>query len=331
LIRPPRTSLSARRLRAARVAAGLLLLVVDAGAASRDPGAYPDRGGSVRSAATPRGVEPGAGQEQKPALPRLPGPPPRRSEALRPAPPEPPPDLDMLLARLGEKARQYEALALRFICLESVRHSNDPPGEERRFDYMYVEAQEQRYLPYRQRHTGRLGRTIPETGLNFGFPDSYSWTLMFSPARQHIFHFKPVGQEWFSLRQAHVLEFTAPLPFTSGRTIYEWSGRVWIDAENLNFLKVEAEPGNQPERMKAELQAYRQAPRFLIFPIGKKPRGARYNITFLNEFQRISLPDQAEYREFSLDLDGAEEFEGMTSLRYSGYQFFNVDAREFLR
>jgi hypothetical protein len=283
------------------------------------------------TAATPRLAEQDPGSERQSPPPQLPRLPPRRPAPGPPVPSPAAPDLDALLLRLGEKARQYEALALRFICLESVRNSNDPPGDERRFDYMYVEAQEQRYLPYRQRHTGRLGRTVPETGLNLNFPDSYSWTLMFSPGRQHIFHFRLVGQEWFSLRQAHILEFTAPLPFTSGRTIYEWSGRVWVDAENLTFLQVEAEPGNQPERLRLELQAYRQAPRFLIFPMGRKPRGARYNITFLNEFQKISLPDQAEYREFSIDLEGSEEFEGMTVLRYSGYQFFDVDAKEFIR
>lgn len=259
---------------------------------------------------------------------------PIRALAAVPASGRPAPEplaLEEILGRLGQRAKQYESLALRFICVESVRNADDPPGEARRYDYLYVGAQEQRYVPYRQRHTGRLGRTVAETGLNLNFPDSYSWTLMFLPSRQHIFRFRQVGEEWFSLRQSYILEFTAPLPSTSGRTVYEWSGRVWVDAENYNILKVEAEPGNQADRLKQEMAAYRQAPRFLIFPMGKKPRGARYNITFLNEFQKISLPDQAEYREFTMGLDGSEEFAGMTTLRYGGYRFFNVDAKEFLK
>jgi hypothetical protein len=251
--------------------------------------------------------------------------------AAQPPPIAEPPDLQTLLVKLGERARLYETLALRFICVETVRRFDDKPGEERRYDYMYVEAQEQRYLPYRQRHTGRLGKTVPEPDVIFNFPDSYSWTLMFVPRRQHLFRFRYSGQEWYSLRQAHILEFTAPLPFTSGSTIYEWGGRVWVDAENHNLLRVEAEPGNQAERLKLELKAYRQAPRFLIFPMGKRPHGGRYNITFLNEFQKISLPDEAEYREFSLDLEGSEELAGIVRLRYSGYQFFNVDAKEFMK
>ncbi len=238
-------------------------------------------------------------------------------------------NLDDLLARLSEKAKVYEKVALKFICIESVRSGEDPTNE-RRFDYMYVAAQEQRYIPYRQRHTGRPTKSVQETSLAFSFPDSYSWTLMFLPNRQHLFHFSYVGQEWFSLRLAHVLEFTAPLPFSSGQTIYEWGGRVWVDAENYNFLKVEAEPGNQDERLKLELKGYRQSPRFLIFPMGKRPRGARYNITFLNELQKLSLPDEADYRTFTLDLDGSEEWEGLTSLRYTGYRFYNVDAKDLL-
>jgi hypothetical protein len=241
--------------------------------------------------------------------------------------PAPPIPLEKILEHLGEKARVYESVALRFICIETAR-TGDKPNDEHRFDYMYVEAEAQRYRPYRQKHTGRPGRAAGETALEIGFPDSYSWTLMFSPDRQHLFNFKYVGQEWFSLRLALILEFTAPLPFNAGSTIYEWGGKVWVDAENYNFLKVEAEPGNQGERMKQELRSYRQSPRFLIFALGSKPLGARYDITFLNEYQMLSLPDTAEYRSFSLDLQGREELDALQTLRYSGYQFFNVDIKD---
>jgi len=236
-------------------------------------------------------------------------------------------DFDALLKHLGEKAAVYHTLAMRFVCIETI-HNSDEPNGDRRFDYMYIEAEEQRYKPYRQKHTGKPGRGVEEAALRLEFPDSYSWTLMFLPDRQHLFHFKYVGQEWFSLRLAHVIEFVASLPFTRGQTIYEWSGRVWVDAENYNFLKVEAEPGNQADRLQLELKSYRQAPRFLIFPMGRKPRGARYNITFLNEFQKLSLPDQAEFRSYTLDLEGGQEWESALNLRYTGYQFFNVDVKD---
>ena len=241
------------------------------------------------------------------------------------------PDLDLLLEHLGERARAYDLVALRFVCIESVR-STGKPGKIKLHDYMYVEAEEQRYRPYRQKHTGRLGRRVAEAAIELGFPDSYSWTLMFSHDRQHLFRFNYVGQEWFSLRLAHILEFNASLPFSSGTTIYQWSGRVWIDAEDYNFLKVEAEPGNQTDRLKLELSAYRQAPRLLIFPLGKRPRGARYEITFLNEYENLSLPDQAEHHEFTLGLDGMEERGDLQVLRYTGYQFFDVGVlHEFLK
>ena len=239
-------------------------------------------------------------------------------------------DLDVLLKHLGERARAYETIALRFVCIESIR-SADNPRDEKRYDYMYVQAEEQRYRPYRQIHTGRLGKTIAEANVDFAFPDAYSWTLIFVPDRQHLFHFKYDAQEWFSLRQSYILEFLAPLPFTSGRTIYEWSGKVWVDAENFNILKVEAEPGNQEERLKTELKAYRQAPRFLIYPMGKRPHGYRYNVTFLNELQDISLPDEVEVRSFTLDLQAEEEWESQTILRYSGYQLFGVDVKDLFQ
>jgi uncharacterized protein involved in tolerance to divalent cations len=238
-----------------------------------------------------------------------------------------PVNLQELLGHLGEKAGSYEEVALKFICIETVR-TGESSREERRYDYMYTEVQAQRYKPYRQKHTGKPGRNIAEAAVEIGFPDSYSWTLMFSPDRQKLFRFKYAGQEWFSLRQAHILEFTSSLPFSSGQTIYEWSGKVWVDSENYNFLKVEAEPGYQSERIKQELQAYRQAPRFLIFAMGKKPVGARYEITFLNDYQGLSLPDVAQYRSFTLDLQGQEELATVETLRYSGYQFFGVDVKD---
>lgn len=238
-----------------------------------------------------------------------------------------PVDLEALLKNLGEKAKVYADVALKFICIESVHQSADP-ADEKTFDYMYIGAQQQRYLPYRQKHTGRPGRGVEEANLNITFPDSYSWTLMFLPERQHLFHFKYAGQEWYSLRLCHILEFTASLPFTAGQTIYEWSGKVWVDAENYNFIRVEAEPGGQEDRLKLELKGYRQAPRFLVFPIGRRPRGAQYNITFLNDFQKLSLPDQAEYRQFELDLDASRQLENVTTLRYKGYQFFDVNVKD---
>jgi|SRR5262245_10381739 len=239
-------------------------------------------------------------------------------------------DLDDLLKKLGERASAYETIALRFVCIESIRSSDDSRSEKR-YDYMYVQAEEQRYRPFRQAHTGRLGKMVSEANVDFNFPDAYSWTLMFVPERQHLFHFKRVGQEWFSLRQTQILEFEAPLPFTSGRTIYEWSGKVWVDAENYNILKVEAEPGNQSARLKEELKTYRQAPRFLIYPMGKRPHGQRYNITFLNELHDISLPDEVEVVNFTLDLQAQEEWESQTILRYSGYQFFGVDVKDLFQ
>ena len=240
-------------------------------------------------------------------------------------------DLDALLASLAEKSKVYESVALRFVCLEAT-HSSEERGDGRAYDYMYVEAEAQRYRPYRQKHSENPNASTQEVDLDTDFPDSYSWTLMFVPNRQHLFHFKYEGEEWFSLRRATVLSFTAPLPYTSGRTIYEWSGRVWIDKENLNFLKVEAQPANQEDRMKELLKAYRQSTKFLGMNLGHRPGGARYEITFLNEYQRLSLPDHAEFRHFVLDIDGDTELTGFLVQKYSDYQFFGVQVNDkFLR
>ena len=232
-----------------------------------------------------------------------------------------------LLSSLGEKAAVYESIALRFVCVEQARSSEDK-GDGKRYDYMYVEAEAQRYRPFRQKHSEKENQSTQEIDLDTPFPDSYSWTLMFDPKRQHLFKFQYVGREWYSLRDAHIISFTAPLPFTTGRTIYEWSGKVWIDAENLNFLKVEAMPADQDDRLQQMLHSYRQSTRFLGMNLGHRPAGARYEITFLNQFQKLSLPDQAEYRQFVLDVEGDAELTGFQIQRYTNYQFFGVELHD---
>ncbi|HKQ98203.1 MAG TPA: hypothetical protein VJV75_10040 [Candidatus Polarisedimenticolia bacterium] len=246
--------------------------------------------------------------------------------------PNVPADLETLLASLGEKATTYESIALRFICVETIRDSERPSKSES-YDYMYVDSEAQRYRPYRQKHderesTKRQERSGPEVAIDQSFPDSYSWTLIFAPARQHLFKFEYVGDEWFALRHAYVIKFTAPLPYTAGGTIYEWSGKVWVDAENYNFLKVEAEPADQEERLKQALRAYRQATRFLIFQMARKPVIGRYTITFLNDYRRLSLPDTAEYQTFQVDGNGDRELTAFQTQRYSQYQFFGVELRD---
>ncbi len=83
--------------------------------------------------------------------------------------------------------------------------------------------------------------------------------------------------------------------------------------------------------MKEELKDYLQAPRFLIYPMGRRPQGLSYNITFLNELQEVSLPDQVDVRHYTLDLAGEEEWQSQTILTYSGYQLFGVDVKDLFQ
>jgi len=297
------------------------------GAAAPSPGQVPAPSQSPAPEPAPS-TPPG----QAPVPPQRPGVDPRPPRPSQPAAEDSktdsgPVDLDKLLNALAEKAATYESIALRFICVEELRGSQDR-GDNRKYDFMYVESEAQRYKAYRQRHSDKENHSGPEVEIDTPFPDSYSWTLIFARNRQHLFKFKYLGDDWFSLRRAYVIEFTAPLPFATGQTIYEWSGKVWVDAENFNFLKVEAEPTNQEERLKQMLKDYRTATRFLVFSLGHRPVGAHYEITFLNDYQKLSLPDQADYRQFTLDLEGNAELDTFETLHYSEYQFFGVQLHD---
>ena len=65
--------------------------------------------------------------------------------------------------------------------------------------------------------------------------------------------------------------------------------------------------------------------------MGRRPHGFRYNITFLNDLHELSLPDQVDVLRFTLDLQGQQEWESQTVLRYSGYQFFGVDVKDLFQ
>src|SRR5262245_6936065 len=136
---------------------------------------------------------------------------PRPPRSAKPADPDDEtgvPSIEELLAALAEKAKVYQSIALRFICVEN-NHSSEDPNDDETYDYMYVEAEAQRYRPYRQRHSENENKTRSEVEVESNFPDSYSWTLIFLPERQHLFKFENLGDEWYSLRKAHVIGFTA--------------------------------------------------------------------------------------------------------------------------
>src|SRR5215831_8356691 len=71
------------------------------------------------------------------------------------------PEFKTLLSSLGEKAATYESIALRFVCVEQS-HTSEERGEGKRYDYMYVEAEAQRYRPYRQKHSEKENASSQE-------------------------------------------------------------------------------------------------------------------------------------------------------------------------
>ena len=186
--------------------------------------------------------------------------------------------MDVLLERMARVAELYDDNALRFSCDEEITYTlfgaSGRVQDRRKYNlqYMYTyeldpetptEATEAPADPVTsdaptdavtERH-GRLAdyRTIrdddaaeesyreielEELALPNYLKQAYSWAFIFEEARQARYRFEILGEENVHGRDAFVLGFDPIPPYV--RRVNDWFGKVWIDKESSQILRVEA-------------------------------------------------------------------------------------------
>jgi hypothetical protein len=237
---------------------------------------------------------------------------------------------------VSARASRYERAALGFSCEETVilGKFSSSTGENKReqknrYDYLYEGSSETGYREIRMQPS-KSGDPADAREVDPGLdvPGAYDWALLFSQQHRSHFRFEAAGSELVDFHATVIIAFRGGKTFDRGREIHEWSGRVWVDSETGNFVKVEAEPNGQEEMLSLKTAEWRKSMRIVGVPVKRQPRGFRYRLTFSVDKFGLSFPGEAETRRFALTLGGEEELKERIAQRFRNYVFFNVQSEE---
>ena len=237
---------------------------------------------------------------------------------------------------VGERAQLYEKAALGFSCEETVIQGKFSSGngenkreEKNRYDYLYEGSAESGYREVRMvpaKNGDPADTKQVDPGLDI--PGAYDWALLFSPQHQSHFRFEPAGSERLGFHSTIIIAFRGAKTFDRGKDIQEWSGRVWIDSDSGNFVKVVAEPNGQEELLAQKTEEWRRSTKIIGLSTRRQPRGFRYRLEFSVDKFGLSFPGEAETRRFALDIVGDEQLKERIAQRFRNYVFFNVHSAE---
>jgi hypothetical protein len=167
-----------------------------------------------------------------------------------------------LLERLARVAQLYNDNALRFSCDEEITYTlfgaSGRVQDRRKYnlEYMYIyEAAPESSPGGEGERRGRLAdyRTIHDEDAPEGsyreieledlalpnyLKQAYSWAFIFEEARQRRYEFEILGQERVHGADALIIGFDPIPPYV--RRVNDWFGKVWIDRESSQILRVEA-------------------------------------------------------------------------------------------
>jgi hypothetical protein len=243
---------------------------------------------------------------------------------------------EAILERLARRGALYEKAALGFSCEETVLVGkfSSRTGESRReestlYDAMYEGNPKDGYQLIRlliARNGEPRIRRLEEPDLDI--PGAYDWALLFTGAHRPYFRFEDAGEEILDTHAARAIAFAGAAAFDRGRKIEEWSGRVWVERETGNFLRVEATPNHQEELLPIRYAEWLKGFRFLGGPAGRQPKGYRYLLRFTVERFSLTFPGEAITEVFVLTMEGGEQIRQRIAQQFRNYVFFNVKSEE---
>ena len=237
---------------------------------------------------------------------------------------------------VNARAQLYQKAALGFSCEETVIQGKFSSGtgenkreQKNRYDYLYEGNAESGYREVRMQPSKNGDPAdSKEVDPDLDVPGAYDWALLFTSQHQPYFRFEMAGTERVGFQSTAIIAFRGAKTFERGKTIQEWSGRVWVNNESGNFVKVEADPNGQEERLAQRTDEWRKALRIVGISTKRQPRGFHYRLDFTVDKFGLSFPGEAETRRFALDMLGEEELKERTVQRFRSYVFFNVNSAE---
>jgi len=245
------------------------------------------------------------GDAVPPAMPKPK--PPKTASSYRPVlePSDKPWGIDAeLLDELYAKAAVYEAYTKRFACNETARlarYTNGAVSSEkvRRYGYLLttlpsgfgVHEIRQEFAKDGSVRPGAIDDADP-------FPAAYAWVFLFSRFNEPYFSFRLLDDRFDGFDWVLELEFRGSLPFTTGKDIRQWQGRVILDAVSKTPLEIIAEPVGQNARIEALYRKWSSSFNILGMRTGPKPLGHRAQIQFRHRKEGLTFPTELRYDTF---------------------------------
>lgn len=244
--------------------------------------------------------------------------------------------LQPLMEQLSKRAALYEKAALGFSCDETVlvgkfsaRSGENKKEEKTRYNYLYEGSPQSGYEEIRllqdRNDSPRQTRIVDP---DLPIPGAYDWALLFTDRHRPYFRFEPAGEELIGFHPTRILAFEGAARWERGKKIEEWSGKVWVDRETGNFVKIAASPNNQDQMLPLRAAEWLKGIRLGGIPLRKQPRGYRYQLSFTVEKFGLTFPGEAETRLFVLTQQGEEEIRQRIAQKFRNYVFFNVHSEE---
>lgn len=239
-----------------------------------------------------------------------------------------------LLDRLSEKSEEYERYALKFVCTEILRKAsyNLAKKEYKKEDFEHMDylleinPEKGRFSAFRQ----KARKTTPGRAVNIemNFPEAYSWVFIFSKNFRNSMKYGYHGKEIYFYKLAHIISFRGFQPFTDGKDIRQWEGRLWVEEGTWNILKVEAKPIHQDDILELKRLEYNRAFSFMGLKFKKKPLGYSCTVYFDFEHEGLSFPTEARNEMFQPVSEKENAPHSKIILSYADYLFFKTESRE---
>jgi hypothetical protein len=206
-----------------------------------------------------------------------------------------------LLEAVQQTAEVYEDYARRFLCDEEARLADYDGAEQvtkekiRKYGYLLLRGSVGDPVREFRQNIGKDGKYKGEVEDSEPFPPAYAWVFLFSRFYQPYFDFRLVDTRFDGFDLVHEIHFRGSVPFTDGKDIRQWEGRVLIDAFYFTPIELEAEPIGQKSRLDGLYRLWAQSFNLLGFRTGRKPLGYNANLKFGFKKGDLRLPTSLRY------------------------------------
>lgn len=239
-----------------------------------------------------------------------------------------------ILAGVQATAAVYADYARRFVCVEEARLADYDAAEqvkkEKIRDYGYLLLRGSVGDPVREfrQNLAKDGTPKGEVDDSEPFPPAYAWVFLFSEFFEPYFDFRLVDTRFEGFDLVHEIHFRGSVPFTDGKDIRQWEGRVLVDAFYYTPLELEAEPVGQKERLDGLFRLWSQSFNLLGFRTGKKPLGYHARLDFGLKKGDLRLPTTLRYDTRRVVAPEQLVMVSASTRSYSDYRFTDVTAED---